>query len=109
MKHSYSVESFHLNEWRKLFTDTRDFCSGYLSHAQYSHPRNAMRIVRNDGKVIFELPQKEEVNIGQIASWPTPEQYESAAQKALEQAARIREFNKKQEEKRLNRISVDKP
>jgi len=35
MKHTYSIETFFLGKWMKLFTDTRDFCAGYMSHAQY--------------------------------------------------------------------------
>jgi hypothetical protein len=103
-KYTYSVESYFLNKWTKLFTDSRDFCSGYLTHAQYSFPRNAMRIVRSDGKVVFELPESEDVSVGMIASWPTPEQYERAAERALKEAARIREFEKRQEDRRAERI-----
>jgi hypothetical protein len=93
-----------MNKWVKLFTDTRDFCSGYLTHAQHSSPRNAMRIVRSDGKIVFDSPESEDVSVGMIASWPTPEQYECAAERALKEAARIREFEKRQEDKRAERI-----
>jgi hypothetical protein len=106
MKQTYSVESFSLGCWRKLFTDTRDFCSGYLSHAQYDYPRNALRIVRGDGKVMYELKANEEVNVGMVASYPTAEQYERAAKLALEKAAHIRAQEAKQEERRLHRITI---
>lgn len=107
MKYSYSVESFYLGRWCVLFhCETKDFCAGYLSHAQYCHPRNAMRIIRSDGKIVHEMRADADVNIGMIASWPTPEQYEAAAESALKHAARIREQDAKKEERRLARISV---
>lgn len=90
-KYTYAVETLHIGKWIKLFaTETRDYCFGYLSHAKYCAPRIAHRIVRSDGKVMQELPAVEDCSIGMIAGWPTPEQYEGAAQRALEQAARIR-------------------
>jgi hypothetical protein len=94
-KYTYSVESYFIDKWVKLFTETRDFCSGYLNHAAYNHPRNAMRMIRSDGKVMVELKEDADVSVGMVASWPTPEQYESAAKRALEQAARIREQQEK--------------
>lgn len=106
MKHTYSVESMCIGKWCKLFSDTRDFCAGYLTHAQYDHPRNALRIVRGDGKVMHELKADDEVSVGMIASYPTPAQYEHAAKIALEKAARIREQEARQEARRIARISV---
>lgn len=106
MKHTYSVEALSMDRWARLFTDTRDFCLGYLTCAQYDHPRLAMRLIRSDGKVVHELRADYEVCVGQIAGWPTPEQYEAAAKRALEKAARIFAANAKQEERRLNRISA---
>lgn len=63
---------------------------GWLSHAQYDYPRNAKRMVRSDGKLMHEIKANDEVSIGMIASYPTPEQYERAANVALAKAARIR-------------------
>lgn len=94
-----------MDKWVTLFTETRDFCLGYLTHAGYSQPRNAMRIVRSDGKVINEIKLSDEVNIGMIASWPTPEQYESAAKRALEQASIIRARMAREEERYKNRVN----
>ena len=37
-----------------------------------------------------ELEEKTEVRIGQVAGWPTAEQYEAAAKRALERAEAIR-------------------
>lgn len=90
MKYTYSVESHFLGSWRKLFEESRDFCLGFLDARKDQAPRNAYRLTRSDGKVIVELPATEDVSIGMIAGWPTAEQYEFAAQRALVQAARIR-------------------
>lgn len=94
-KHTYVVESLHNGKWIELFENTRDYCLGYVSHVQYCAPRKAYRIVRSDGKVMKELPAAEDCSIGMVAGWPTPEQYEGAAQRALEQAARIRRQREK--------------
>lgn len=108
MKYTYSVESFFIDKWCKLFgSETRDFCSGYLTHAQYCHPRNALRIVRSDGKIMYQTEADNEVDIGMIAGWPTPEQYEAAAKRALEQAEHIRKQIQKQKEYRINKISIE--
>lgn len=104
MKHTYTVETNPSGNWIPLFPASRDFCLGYLSYAQYCHPRNGYRILRGDGKVIHELKKDTEVSVGMIAGWPTPEQYELAASRALEQAKRIREQAAKHEEQRLNRL-----
>lgn len=104
MKHTYSVQSFFIDKWVNLFTETRDFCAGYLKASQYNSPRNAYRLIRSDGKVIHELPAATEVGIGMVAGWPTPEQYEAAAQRATAQAARIREQQAKQEARRAPQL-----
>lgn len=91
MKHTYAIETFYLDKWTVIVRDTRDFCLGYLSKARDYAPRNAFRLVRSDGKIMHETPTYTEVSVGQIASYPTPEQYEAAAKRALAQAAAIRE------------------
>ena len=95
-KYSYSVETCYLEKWIKLFNGSRDFCEGYLHRAYDDRPRLAKRIMRSDGKVMVELKADDDVCIGMIAGWPTPEQYEYAAQRALDQAARIRKQQEKQ-------------
>lgn len=100
MKYTYSVEAFFIDKWVKLLTDTRDFCSGYITACQYDSPRNAYRLMRSDGKVIAELKAATEVCIGMVAGWPAPEQYEAAAKRALDQAARIREQTAKNDARR---------
>lgn len=91
-KHSYIVESNYLGRWHKLFEDTRDFCMGYLHARRHEAPRIEYRLVRSDGKVLQELKPEADVSIGMVAGWPTPEQYEHAAKRALNQAARIRAY-----------------
>ncbi len=90
MNYTYSLETFYLDKWIKLFSDTLHFCQGYLMATRNYSPRNAHRIIRSDGKIVNESPAVTEVSVGQVAGYPTAEQYESAAKRALEQAARIR-------------------
>jgi hypothetical protein len=49
-----------------------------------------MRIVRSDDKIIEEVQAREDVSVGQVAGWPTGEQYKRAANQALEKAKAIR-------------------
>jgi hypothetical protein len=102
MKYTYRLESLYLGEWRIIVRDTRDFCLGYLTACQYNAPRNAMRLLRSDGKVVAERHAATEVSVGQVASYPTPEQYEAAAARAIEQAARIRKIDEQQAARRNN-------
>ena len=91
-KYTYKIETFHLNQWLCIVKcETRDFCIGYITAKQYLAPRNAHRIVRSDGKIMpQELSAQTEVNIGMVAGWPTAEQYEAAAARALNMAEQIR-------------------
>jgi hypothetical protein len=52
-------------------------------------------MVRSDGKIVRELTEYEDVGIGMIAGFPTAEQYERAAERALERARKIRENQEK--------------
>lgn len=91
-KYTYNIESFYLEKWCRVAQYcTLGYCEGYLDACRYDSPRNAFRIIRNDGKVVRELRPDEDVQIGMIAGWPTPEQYERAAAAALEKAAKIRQ------------------
>ncbi len=76
-----------------LGDEQRGFLLGYL-YGRYDAPppRLAMRVIRSDGKLVDERPADDEVSIGMIAGWPTAEQYESAAKRALEKAERIRSY-----------------
>lgn len=106
MKHTYTIESFHLGEWRKVMSESKDFCLGYLARAQYDHPRPELRIVRSDGRIIPMLKESTDVCVGMIAGWPTPEQYEAAAKRALEQAAIIRARQAKEDARRQQLIAA---
>jgi hypothetical protein len=103
MKYTYSIEYYFIDKWVKLLSETRDYCVGYLAACKYDAPRNAYRIMRSDGKVIEEISSAADVSIGMVAGWPTPGQYEAAAQRALDQAARIRRQNAEQDAKRAER------
>lgn len=107
MKYTYAIETYYLDKWAVIVRDTRDFCLGYLSRARDYSPRNAYRLVRSDGRVMHESPAYADVSVGQIAGYPTPEQYEAAAKRALAQAAAIRE-RQAREESRRSALSNDR-
>ena len=91
MKHEYHLESFAIGKWLKILQGSLQYCQGFLDARKDYAPRNAYRLMRSDGRVMEEVPSREDVNIGQIAGWPTAVQYETAANKALERAKAIRE------------------
>ncbi len=91
MKHEFHLESFSIGNWLKIKQGSLQYCQGFLDARKDYAPRNAYRLMRSDGKVMEEVPAREDVSIGQIAGWPTAEQYEAAANKALERAKVIRE------------------
>lgn len=68
----------------------KQWAEGYvMAISESPGPTIGYRIVRSDGKLIHEQPAKTEVSIGMIAGWPSPEQYRSAAQRAIEKAEAI--------------------
>ena len=90
-KYTYGIQCAYGGGWNLFIKEeTRDYCEGYMRRAIDDLPRNHLQMVRNDGKVMMELKAYEDVGIGQIAGFPTPEQYERAANVALEKAARLR-------------------
>jgi hypothetical protein len=105
-KFDYRVE-FELDggHWNTTIRDSKDFCLGFLHATRYQYPRNAMRVVRSDGKIIAEVPAYEDVSIGMVAGYPTAEQYERAAGRALEKAEKIRECEKLRNQRKFNLTS----
>jgi hypothetical protein len=94
MKYTYNIQSQCLGNWHSFIRDEiKSYCDGYMDAMRGEMPRVYLRMVRSDGKIIRELPEYEDVGIGQIAGFPTPEQYERAAERALERARKIRERN----------------
>ena len=89
--HTYKLESNYLGEWRKLKEGSLQYLQGYLDARKDASPRLAYRLVRSDGKVMEEVAAREDVSIGMVAGWPTAEQYEAAAERALAKAKVIRE------------------
>jgi hypothetical protein len=89
----YRIESYYLGQWCKIADFvTRQFAQGVLWATQHDAPRLAYRVVRiEDGKVIDERPANDEVSVGMIAGFPTAEQYERAAERAIAKANAIRE------------------
>lgn len=99
-KYTYRIECPFGDSWNAFIKDeTRDFCLGYLKAMQGQAPRSHLRLIRSDGKLIGEASPKDDVSVGMIAGWPTAEQYERAANEALERANTIRANQAKQEAK----------
>lgn len=89
-KYTYKVLVQIGDQWIRLVEDSKDFCMGYMHRSSEYSPRLAMRVVRSDGKVIDFIERSDEVQIGMVASWPRPSQYEAAARRALATAEQIR-------------------
>lgn len=95
-KHTYSVQVYSetLGKWHSVIAgESRGFAEGYaLGHIDLPAPRLALRVVRDDGKVMQEHPADAELSLGMVAGFPSAEQYETAAANALESAKRLREW-----------------
>lgn len=89
-KYTYKAEVHTGGSWYRLFEMPKDYCLGYIGRARESSPRLAMRVIRSDGVVIDSIEKSDDVQIGMVASWPRPEQYEAAARRALATAEQIR-------------------
>ena len=92
MKYEYHLECWHLEKWLRFKSHLGlQYAQGWLDARKEMSPRLHTRLVRSDGKIMEEIPERKEVSIGQVAGWPTAEQYERAAAEALERARVIRE------------------
>ena len=93
-KYTYKVEIYFDQKWVTIITRGKEYCQGWLDLYKDHAPRNPARLIRDDGKVLEEVNGKDDVDIGMIAGWPTPEQYERAAEEALKKAENIRKSKK---------------
>jgi hypothetical protein len=91
VKHEYHLESFSIGKWMIILTGSLQYCQGFLDARKDYAPRNAYRLMRSDGRIMEEIRARDDVNIGMVAGWPTAEQYETAAAKAMDRAKAIRE------------------
>ncbi len=83
------IESFIQDKWHAIHRDvSEEWALGYLARYKNECPRNAMRAIRN-GHVLDEAKANEDVSIGMVAGWPTPEQYRAAAARAITKAEAI--------------------
>lgn len=90
-------------EWMVAKKGSKQYCLGYFDAAQNEYPRPAMRVTKDDGTIVTVSGQQDDVSVGQIAGWVTPEQLELAGNRALHKARIIREKREKEEERRTNR------
>lgn len=105
MKHVYSIQvQLEDGSWRDLHglsMQQRSYLAGYLACVRSSPgPRLAHRLVRDDGREVDSTPAVEQVSIGMVAGWPTADQYQAAADTALERArlAKLREVRRSLED-----------
>lgn len=97
MKHTYTIETLFGDKWMPIIKgEYLQYCLGWLDRAQDQSPRPAYRLVRSDGKILKLLTEREDVSIGQVAGFPTAEQYEAAAHRVIAMAAAIRESERRQ-------------
>ncbi len=99
-KYTYAIEVFFADKWHVL-GGMRDvsyqFALGYMTGRQDLRlaPRPAQRVKRSDGKVIEELTERDEVNIGMIVGFASAEQYRAAAARAIAHAEKIEAMTKR--------------
>lgn len=94
-KYSYAIElEDDTGRWFTLagLNDVPlQYANGFVdARREAAGPTRPTRIVRSDGKIMYSHDGREECSIGLVAGWPSPEQYEAAAARALEKARRIR-------------------
>jgi hypothetical protein len=100
-KYTYGIECPCGDKWNRFIKEeTRPYCQGYFNALKGQAPSLAYRLVRSDGKILDEIKAYDSVGLGMIAGFPTAEQYERAAQEALDKAARIRENQKRLDDRR---------
>ena len=86
-KYTYSIECPFQDGWHAFKRNqTLSYYQGYMDAMRGQYPRQHLRLVRSDGKVIEEIEAYDSVSIGMVAGWPMPEHYERAAEDALERA-----------------------
>lgn len=74
-------------EWVEIARDTLSFCLGYFfarKECNIAGLNQAWRVIREDGKLIDECVERNELALGMIVGFPTIQQYISASIKALE-------------------------
>lgn len=90
---AYHIEVFDGTRWVRAAGSCvpKLYGEGYIqAHRDSPGPRLALRLVRDDGKVICEAPALKDASIGAVAGWPTAGQYLRAAKRAVEHAAKAR-------------------
>jgi hypothetical protein len=95
MSYAYHIECPFMGKWNAFKTGSKHYLDGYMDAMRGQLPRLHLRLVRSDGKVVDESLPYDDVAIGMVAGFPTAEQYELAAERALERARIIRERDSK--------------
>lgn len=94
-KLGYRIETLYEGKWVSIINSEQlGFCRGWLHARADCSPRPWFRLLRNsDGEILHQLTARSDVSVGQVAGWPTAEQHEAAAARALAKAAAIRARN----------------
>jgi hypothetical protein len=89
VRHRYYLEVEREGAWVRLAGAecSREYGHGYLDGVRDApSPRLAWRLVRDDGRVVADVQAQPEVGVGQVAGWPSGEQYRAAAARAIQRA-----------------------
>lgn len=92
MKYTYSIACPFLDGWDEFIKyQSKGFCEGYITAVKSQGLRKSLRVIRSDGKIVYECDEKSKVSLGMIAGFPTSEDYERAGQEALVKAGELRQ------------------
>lgn len=77
---------------RVVQDDSLRYLQGWMAHHRESlGVRLRAQLIRErDGRVMEEVTGCEDEGVGMVAGWPSPEQYEAAAERAAAKAAEVR-------------------
>jgi hypothetical protein len=90
----YRVQVLRDEKWVTVFQESnRAYCEGYLERVRSEIDlRNEWQLYdTKTNRALLTVTARNEMGLGQIAGWPTAEQYEQAAERALKNAKIIRE------------------
>lgn len=94
MGYEYHLECRNAEKWIRFKSHlSLQYAKGWIDSRKEMSPRPSIRLVRSDGRIVDEISEINEVLVGQVAGFPTAEQYEQAASLALKRAKAIREAN----------------
>lgn len=104
LKHSYYYEVQDSNDaWIRVFGEPLNMSEGIgyvLCHQSMPPPKEGLRLVRSDGRVVTESSRNTEAALGQGVGFPSAADYIRAATRALIRAARVQPRRGEEDEAR---------